>query len=200
MEEQTAVVVSGSIVDEFIRILVQDNEIRLGMLINAFDTSDIYIHLTHPMPVVFLSDAPIICFAAFFRACKCFQTLIEWHSNTSLRTNTGLGLSHFAASGGCLEIVQMIDFQSNDSAIIENAEFTPVHAAAAFGHVHVLQFMFENKVDMILNTPYAIHLLCYACQYGYMNVVEFLKSIGDDFSNVRSKNESLFCYLCRGEI
>ena len=91
--------------------------------------------MSFQIPILFISYVPILFLAAFFHKIRCFRTLLNSGADTSLRTAQGFGLSHFAAAGGSEEIIQIIDFNPYDSEFVDdNAEFTPVHAAAAFGH------------------------------------------------------------------
>lgn len=66
----TPPVVSGSFTESFIHILVQDDLVRLQSLLEEFQTPDILIHLTRAMPILFISDVPILFLAAFFRAIR----------------------------------------------------------------------------------------------------------------------------------
>jgi hypothetical protein len=78
--------------------------------------------------------------AAFMKSVECFKTLVLLSFNKNLRDSRGRSVAHFAAAGGCFDILREADNLGGDWLQKDKDGRVPARFAALFGRLDVLQW------------------------------------------------------------
>lgn len=167
---------------ELFSILSDTSQINDGIEITSFK-----------IPSLLISSPPILSVAAFFGAVECVSALIALNADIDQVDNFGRTPSHFAAAGGKLEIIRILDKDSSDKY-----DNYPIHYAAQCGRIDAIRYFWSKDRDLGIrgfNSKKAIHL---ACQNGHLPVVQFLNEQGCSLEDADEDGLTPLMYACRG--
>lgn len=169
--------ISPGVIWNLIDLLLVDDDEKLAEIDNIPEICDID-NLKYPivyvLPPILENKPPFACVALFFGAVKCFRLLQMMSVNLSLVDECGRGVTHFAAAGGCMEIIRELDSLGFKFQVMDQASFTPAYYAVQFGHLDCLQWMWQKGIEMNTrgldyDTPLKV-----ACMTGRLEIVKFL--------------------------
>lgn len=136
------------------------------------------------MPPILSRRPPLISVCAFFSASKCFKMLTQLDGDFGKEDNDGRSLAHFLAAGGSLDLVR--ELETDVAEFFTTADhhgMFPVHYAAMFNRVELLQHMWLNGVNFSLPDHFGAMPLHTACMYGHVDVVKFFVEQGVELNS-----------------
>ncbi|WP_264336644.1 ankyrin repeat domain-containing protein [Wolbachia endosymbiont (group B) of Chorthippus brunneus] len=103
-------------------------------------------------------------------------------------------LSHMAISNGCLDIAQALLIKNGADVNVENSNGdTPLHQAAFWGHLDIVQYLIKNKANVKVKNNNGDTPLHEAVVRGYLEISECLIENGADV-NVTYKHGNTLLY------
>uniref|UniRef100_A0A665SW84 Uncharacterized protein n=1 Tax=Echeneis naucrates TaxID=173247 RepID=A0A665SW84_ECHNA len=102
--------------------------------------------------------------AAANRATRCAEALLTQLSNLNMADRTGRTALHHSAQRH-VDVVKLLVSRSADKSCKDKQGYTPLHAAAASGHIEIVKYLLRMGIDepnSFGNT--ALHVACYMGQ------------------------------------
>ncbi|KAK8885675.1 Histone-lysine N-methyltransferase ehmt1 [Tritrichomonas musculus] len=173
--------------EEIVDSIIDDDQKTFSKLLSQIFHNEKHVNLRftltkYKLPGI-LSDNPTYAdLCSFFQAQKCLTTmclyLTKGLDEINQSDNKSRTLLHFAAAGGCINIVQELLDTGFDMNNIDADGYSPSHYAAMFGHVDVLKLFNEKGADIFnSNFPSFLNPFQVACHIGNLNVVNYFFQI-----------------------
>ncbi|XP_046564852.1 serine/threonine-protein phosphatase 6 regulatory ankyrin repeat subunit B-like [Haliotis rubra] len=126
-----------------------------------------------------------------------FDFLESKGADSTLLDTFGDSLLHLACQGGKVALVEHLVSDSNINLRGSNG-WTPIMAAALYGHKNVFDFLDSKGADSTLLDTFGDSLLHLACQGGNMSLVEHLVSDSNISTLLDTFGDSLLYLACQG--
>ena len=95
--------------EEILKIFKNDDFIKLKELLNNQKKIDIILpKKIFGVPEFLKNSPPLICLTAYFKSILCLKFLINYGYDLKLSDQINRDITHFAATGGSLEIVEIL--------------------------------------------------------------------------------------------
>lgn len=179
---------------QLLNVIIEDNPQELySIFSDTGQINDGFEITSCEIPSILKSLPPIISVAAFFGSVECVSALIALNANVYEKDNEKRTPSHFAAAGGKLEIIRILDQDEPDT----NKNY-PIHYAAQYGQVDAIRYFWSknrNLNETGFKLKQAIHFACYN---GHLPVVEFLYDQGCELEVTDEDGYTPLMYACMG--
>lgn len=169
-----------------LRLLLDDDVENLKQM-NAHPYFDINQNLTElpPLsPFYYLSNGPsLICAAAALNAVGCFKYLMLMNASICSQSQTEQGIAAYAAIGGNLEIIRIVEQAG--------ADFNgTIHMSATFHHDDLFFWLHESKFpNLLLPSPQNKSVLGQAASSNNITILKYMIDQGYDMNRIDEHGE-----------
>lgn len=145
---------------------------------SGLDVNQQFFWILGDLPDILTNSPPLISVAAFYKAVKCFQYLIENDADIHKPDEVDTPLVNFAVAGGNMSIIETLDKKG--------LEFhKTLQIAAEYGHYDIFMWLFRNKnLDVHERDQYNRTFLHLAAAGGNCQLVQFLVNQGLDVNGI----------------
>ena len=145
---------------------------------NGLDVNQQFFWYLGDLPPLLTNSPPLISVAAFFKAVKCYHSLVDNGADIEKCDEQGVPVAWFAIAGGSMEIIEDLDNRGIDFN-------RTLQVAAEYGHHEVFVWLHEKKsFDLGEKDEYGRTFLHIAAASGNTDLVQFLIEHGLDVNEI----------------
>jgi ankyrin repeat protein len=188
--------------NEIIEAIITDDSATFATLVfeNTETMDQVFGFDTFFVPRILSSAPPLISVCAFFKAVNCLQLLLD--AGASLKKEDLLDKTpiFFAVASGSLEIVRMVDVDSDTLQKVDKEGNLPIHFACEFGFCDAINYIYTKGHFLQLSASNSLRQvpLLLAAENGHLSVLELLNSIGVNLLDSDGRGWNALHYACKG--
>lgn len=143
-------------------------------------------------PWILINEPTVAQVCAFFGAVNCFQSIQDLGADLSIKDQNNRSLIHFAAAGGKIDILRLIDTKICDIKATDIEGNSPAHYAAKFGKNDVFNWLWTHGAEINARNNRGATPFFWACGNGNVELIKFLL---EHKVSVKDKTEGVEYFL-----
>lgn len=170
-------------------IEILGNDLHKEMKVFCTDENNAEVTLEPSMcelPEEISYNCPIANACIYYNAIKSFNIVVEKKFPTDLQDSWGRSCAHFAAQFGRMNFISDDHFKDINMHVTDRRQRSPLHYAAEFGFIDIVQHLVNNvHLDINSTDRFGVSALHLACKNGHVDIVKYLR---DKNAEVKSDN------------